>query len=266
MGLEGRRLVYFAAKYGRASSIDKYIAERAGEYTGNFSWEKYQSYLRRRDEIAADAKTGKEIERQVRAGEYYDCSWTAISRVPYLKAFDLWFNGSGWNGGGLFVDNKRVAINHLPHTKDVKRAGGRFVEVAPPKLCEGWGECKGECAMVYFPRLVRDGWKWTSRSAALDVFEKTLSRGLTLRKQFHCGRPAAGHGCYWESHEICDADGRTVVDGANWTWADFDKPRKRVVFAEGGAIFDLHDKKIEGEPKKLHDFNDMKYERVQAPY
>ena len=263
---DGRHLVYFAAKYGRGSSIDKYIAERAGEYTGNFSWEKYQSYLRRRDEIAADAKTGKEIERQVRAGEYYDCSWTAISRVPYLKAFDLWFNGSGWNGGGLFVDNKRVAINHLPHTKDVKRAGGRFVEVAPPKFCDGWGECKGECAMVYFPRLVRDGWKWTSQSAALDVFEKTLSRGLTLRKQFHCGRPAAGHGCYWESHEICDADGRTVVDGANWTWADFDKPRKRVVFAEGGAIFDLHDKKIEGEPKKLHDFNDMKYERKQAPY
>jgi hypothetical protein len=223
-------------------------------------------YYRKYKEISADAKTGKEIERQVRAGEYYDCSWTAISRVPYLKAFDLWFNGSGWNGGGLFVDNKRVAINHLPHTKDVKRAGGRFVEVDPPKLCEGWGECKGECAMVYFPRLVRDGWKWTSRSAALDVFEKTLSRGLTLRKQFHCGRPAAGHGCYWESHEICDADGRTVVDGANWTWADFDKPRKRVVFAEGGAIFDLHDKKIEGEPKKLHDFNDMKYERILAPY
>ncbi len=268
---DGRHLVYFAAKYGRGSSIDKYIAERAAAEMGeidslSFSLDRYRRYLRRRDEIAADSKTSKEIERQVRAGEYYDCSWTAVSRVPYLKAFDLWFNGSGWNGGGLFVDNKRVAINHLPHTKDVKRAGGRFVEVAPPKLCEGWGECKGECAMVYFPRLVRDGWKWTSRSAALDVFEKTLSRGLTLRKQFHCGRPAAGHGCYWESHEICDADGRTVVDGANWTWADFDKPRKRVVFAEGGAIFDLHDKKIEGEPKKLHDFNDMKYERVQAPY
>ena len=267
---DGRHLVYFAAKYGRASSIDKYIAERAGEYTGNFSWEKYQSYLRRRDEIAADAKTGKEIERQVRAGEYYDCSWTAISRVPYLKAFDLWFNGSGWNGGGLFVDNKRVAINHLPHTKDVKRAGGRFVEVAPPKLCEGWGECKGECAMVYFPRLVRDGWKYTSRSAALDVFEKPLSRGLILRKMFHCvwnsKLRVEGRGVYWESHEICDAEGKTVVDGANWTWADFDKPRKRVVFDEGGAIFALRAANIQGEAKKLHDFNDMKYERKQAPY
>ena len=267
---DGRHLVYFTAKYGRGSSIDKYIVERVEAEVGPFSWGNHSSYFRRRDEIAADAKTGKEIERQVRAGEYYDCSWTAISRVPYLKAFDLWFNGSGWNGGGLFVDNKRVAINHLPHTKDVKRAGGRFVEVDPPKFCEGWGECKGECAMVYFPRLVRDGWKYTSRSAALDVFEKPLFRGLILRKMFHCvwnsKLRVEGRGVYWESHEICDADGRTVVDGANWTWADFDKPRKRVVFAEGGAIFDLHDKKIEGEPKKLHDFNDMKYERILAPY
>ena len=267
---DGRHLVYFAAKYGRGSSIDKYIAERVEAEVGPFSWGNHSSYFRRRDEIAADAKTGKEIERQVRAGEYYDCSWTAISRVPYLKAFDLWFNGSGWNGGGLFVDNKRVAINHLPHTKDVKRAGGRFVEVAPPKFCDGWGECKGECAMVYFPRLVRDGWKWTSRSAALDVFEKPLFRGLTLRKLFHCvwnsKLRVEGRGVYWESHEICADSGKTVVDGANWSWADFDKPRKRVVFVESGAIFALHDMNIEGEPVKLHDFNDMKYERMQAPY
>ena len=141
---DGRHLVYFAAKYGRGSSIDKYIAERAEAEEGPSSVYYYRKYK----EIAADAKTGKEIERQVRAGEYYDCSWTAVSRVPYLKAFDLWFNGSGWNGGGLFVDNKRVAINHLPHTKDVKRAGGRFVEVAPPKLCEGWGECSGRPWML----------------------------------------------------------------------------------------------------------------------
>ena len=263
---DGRHLVYFAAKYGRGSSIDKYIAERAEAEEGPSSVYYYRKYK----EIAADAKTGKEIERQVRAGEYYDCSWTAISRVPYLKAFDLWFNGSGWNGGGLFVDNKRVAINHLPHTKDVKRAGGRFVEVAPPKLCEGWGECKGECAMVYFPRLVRDGWKYTSRSAALDVFEKPLFRGLILRKMFHCvwnsKLRVEGRGVYWESHEICDADGNVVVDGANWSWADFDKPRKRVVFAESGLIFALRAVDIQDEPKKLHDFNDMKYERIQAPY
>ena len=86
---DGRHLVYFAAKYGRGSSIDKYIAERAEAEEGPSSVYYYRKYK----EIAADAKTGKEIERQVRAGEYYDCSWTAVSRVPYLKAFDLWFNG-----------------------------------------------------------------------------------------------------------------------------------------------------------------------------
>ena len=252
---DGRHLVYFAAKYGRGSSIDKYITERIEAEVGPL-WEKHRSYFRRRDEIVADAKTRKEIERQVRAGEYYDCSWTAVSRVPYLKAFDLWFNGSGWNGGGLFVDNKCVAINHPPHTKDVRRKGGRFVEVPPPKFCEG--------------RLVRDGWKWTSRSSELDVFEKPLSRRLILRKMFHCvwnsKSCVEGRGVYWESHEICDADGNVVVDGANWSWADFDKPRKRVVFADSGAIFALRAADIQGESKKLHDFNDMKYERIQVPY
>ena len=274
---DGRHLVYFAAKYGRGSSIDRFITERVEAEVGeigplSFAWDRdrYKRYLRRRDEIVADAKTRKEIDRQVRAGEYYDCSWTAVSRVPYLKAFDLWFNGSGWNGGGLFIDNKRVAINHPPHTKDVRRNGGRFIEVPPPKFCEGWGQCGGECPMVYFPQLVRDGWKWTSRSAELDVFEKPLSRGLTLRKMFHCvwnsKLRVEGRGVYWESHEICDADGNVVMDGVNWSWADFDKPRKRVVFAESGSIFALHAANIQGEPKKLHDFNDMKYERIQAPY
>lgn len=259
---DGRHLVYFAAKYGRGSSIDKYIAERAEAEEGSSSVYYYRKYK----EIAADAKTRNEIERQVRAGEYYDGSWTAISRVPYLKAFDLWFNGSGWNGGRLFVDNKRVAINHPPRTKDVRRNGGRFVEVPPPKFCDGWGEYGGECPMVYFPRLVRDGWKWTSRSMRLDVFEKTLSRGQILRKHFHCGEPATGHGCYWENHVICAADGNVIVDGAKWSWADLDKSRKRVVFADGGAIFALRVKNIDGTPKKLHDFNDMKYARIQAPY
>ena len=65
---------------------------------------------------------------------------------------------------------------------------------------------------------------------------------------------------------ICDADGNVIVDGTKWSWVDLDKSRKRVVFAEGGTIFALHDANIQGAPKKLHDFNDMKYARIQAPY
>ena len=85
---DGRHLVYFAAKYGRGSSIDRFITERVEAELGGIdplspAWDRdrYKRYLRRRDEIVADAKTRKEIDRQVRAGEYYDCSWTAVSRA-----------------------------------------------------------------------------------------------------------------------------------------------------------------------------------------
>ena len=78
--------------------------------------------------------------------------------------------------------------------------------------------------------------------------------------------PGKGHGCYWERHAICDDSGQVVVDGADWSWADYDKPRARVVFASNGAIYSLSCKAPLAKPKKLHDFNGMKYERIKAPY
>ncbi len=53
-------------------------------------------------------------------------SWTAVSRVPYLKAVGLWPKGDCWNGGGLFVDDRTVWLND-----------GRSHEelIAPDGLC-----------------------------------------------------------------------------------------------------------------------------------
>ena len=260
---DGRHLVYFAAKYG-PSSLDAYIESRVKAEIGSFSWN-FRREMECRARIASDEATRREKERQIRSGEYHECSWTAISRVPYLKALVLWFNGTGWNGGGLFVDNKKVVINHLS-ADEVKLGGGPFAEVPPPEFCEELGRSRGECPMVYLPRLVRDGWTKVSETSQADLFEKPLSSGLRLRKLFHYGSPEVGHGCYWESHLICGADGKTVADGANWSWADFDKPRGRVVFAEDGGLYDLGCADIRGTPRKLHDFNDMKYERIKAPY
>lgn len=258
---DGRRLVYFAAKYGRGSSMDEYIESRIKAELGEISWFHGEWYYQRMERIVNDTATRRERERQIKTGEYSDCSWTAISRVPYLRAVSLWFNGTGWNGGGLFVDNGKVAINHAPGGSVAKIGGGRFVEVAPPESCSDW-KYKGECPMVYFPRLVRDGWNALPK----DVFEKPLDGGMTLKKFFICGSPGEGHGCYWERHVICDDSGQVVVDGADWSWADYDRPRARVVFAANGAIYSLRCKGFLAAPKKLHDFNNMKYERIKAPY
>ena len=201
------------------------------------------------------------------AAKYGRNSWTAVSRAPYLKALALWFNGSGWNGGGLFVDNRRLALNHPPssHGSAVRVGTCAFQEVPPPDSCKGWGYA-GECPMVYVPRLLRDGWMMLSEDCEGWLFEKPLAKGLKLRKWFVAGRPGPNHGCYWERHAVVDATDKTTVDGTNWSWADYDRSRKRVVLAEGGVLSEL---RITGEDLKqapLRDFNDMKSERLKAPY
>lgn len=262
---DGRHLVYFAAKYGRSSSMERYVTARVEAELGKFSYldsrGHVKKYMARFNEIANDSATRRERERQIKTGEYSDCSWTAISRVPYLKAVSLWFNGTGWNGGGLFIDNKKIAVNHAPGGSVRAIVGGGFSEVPPPRFCRHWGYA-GECPMVYFPRMVRDG--WTAMSG--DVFEKSLAGGLTLKKFFMSGSPGEGHGCYWERHAICEATGELIRDGSDWGWADYDKPRCRVVFAKNGAIYSLGCRTRLEEPKMLHAFNDMKYERIAAPY
>ncbi len=54
-------------------------------------------------------------------------AWTAISRVPYLKAVTLLTKGDCWHGGGLFLGNHTYWLNdgygHLIHvdSKEVVR-------------------------------------------------------------------------------------------------------------------------------------------------
>ena len=271
---DGRHLVYFAAKYGRTGSLDAYITSRVEAEVGplpcdDVSWLRLLAHFDRnrkcRARIASDALTKHEKERQIRSDEYHDCSWTAISHVPYLKALALWFNGTGWNGGGLFVDNERIVVNHLSDD-EVKRGGGPFVEVPPPEFCKELGHARGECPMVYLPRLARDGWAEISLSPQIDWFEKPLPNGLWLRKAFHYGSSGIGHGCYWESHAICGPGRKAVVDGPNWSWADFDRQRIRIVFAQDGVMYDIQCADIQAVPRKLYDFNGMKYERIKAQY
>ena len=39
-------------------------------------------------------------------------AWTAISRVPYLKATDLFAKGDCWHGGGLFLSGREFWPNN----------------------------------------------------------------------------------------------------------------------------------------------------------
>ena len=38
-------------------------------------------------------------------------TWTAISRVPSLRAIALWGQGDTWGGGGMFTSNTSYWLN-----------------------------------------------------------------------------------------------------------------------------------------------------------
>ncbi len=83
-------------------------------------------------------------------------SWSAISQPPYLTALALWPKGDGWGGGGQFITQNRIALNH--REPEMKVAEGLSL---PKRLMvkafgkhSGWGED----APIWPERLKRDGW------------------------------------------------------------------------------------------------------------
>lgn len=87
-------------------------------------------------------------------------SWTAISRPPYLTALALWQKGDGWGGGGQFVSESRIDLNHRP--EEMVLAAGLSIptrfKVRSLGERPGWGEDDP----VWSARLMRDGWTLTS--------------------------------------------------------------------------------------------------------
>lgn len=199
-------------------------------------------------------------------------SWTAISRMPYLKAIGFWPVGEVNEGGGLFNTNSTFWLNG-EHVHEGMRfpEGLRMTHQSPD--ADNWG---GGCPAVYYPHLVRAGWKLTAKSCS-DLegkytrcrrFEKSLPNGWTLVKfarEWMYDSPVKGS--YFDQHLLV-RNGRSVnVDGAGWSWCDWDAARRRVCWATGGCI---HAARLgEGgliEEKLVHDFNSYEFEAVAAPY
>src|SRR6266498_593203 len=87
-------------------------------------------------------------------------SWTALSRTPYLTALAMWPQSGCYGGGGHFLSQHRIALNHedsemglaegftLPKGLRVEQFSGR----------PDWAEDDP----IWSQRLVRDGWELVS--------------------------------------------------------------------------------------------------------
>lgn len=229
-------------------------------------WLKGRIYERRSD-LAPDGKHMIYFAMNGHWDSNVKGSWTGLSRAPYLKALGLWANGSGWHGGGLFIDKKQYWLNDgygqtpLEIPSGLKRA----------QEYPGYENYGGECPGVYYLRLIRDGWRYadevkSGKYESVSIFEKRFAVQWTLRKFAHAtiDHPP-GKGCYFDQHEIEHHPSGERIDGGDWEWADID--RHRLVWAQDGKLFAGRvGKQSMDEIVELNDFNAMEYERIKAPY
>ncbi len=261
---DGEHMIYFATDFRRPDTILEYTEKLRADAFGPRP-EQYDDFNRQMQEIRRDH--ADELERFAASPEASSPSWTAISRAPYLKALDLWFNGTAWNGGGLFLDNRKVWLNTpapgivIPYC--ARSGSGLDASQDFPFETYFGGECPG----VYCHRLLRDGWTEKNQAQNSVVYEKPLASGWALQKLFVSGQPGhAGYGCYWERHRIIHPERRLKVDGSGWRWADYDAPRNRILYARNGSLYALPVADDFGAPVMLKNFNAMKFEAVKAPY
>lgn len=194
-------------------------------------------------------------------------AWTAISRAPYLRALSLFAKGDCWHGGGLFLSDKGYWLNDgYGHT--VLEDNAPLTRSPTYPWHEQYG---GECLGVYYVRLQRDGWKLKGieedgTKSQTTIFEKRINDQWVIRKHAHATLDhPVGKGVYFDTHTLVNSRTGDKKHFADWEWADVDGGR--IVWAAGGKLV-AGCVKASGLEKssELHDFSDMEFERIQAPY
>lgn len=189
-----------------------------------------------------------------------DESWTAVSRVPYLKALALYPHGDTYNGGGLWTSNNTYWVNFIGNAAGERPALYEAQEVLRDKDHHAISE---SFDALFLP-LLRQGWCVTARDGYKKYcFEKPVGYGWLLKKCVHT--MGEGKGQYWEEHVLANPLTSTLINYPDWEWADLDG--KRLVWAAKGK---LHCARLTkhglADQRELADFNNWKFRRILAPY
>jgi len=199
-------------------------------------------------------------------------SWTAISKPPYFTALALWRKGDCWNGGGWFLDNKTIRLNHGSLDDPELRRGFR---PGPIKIA-GYAEFRGEDDTVWDIVRKRDGWSCHNEGESIDrggvrgwdldppqTWTKIGRRGYLLEQSI-VGIGGKAAPWYQIEYRVLK-EGKVLFDIGRADWADWDH-KGNLLFAKDGCIFRQYLSSLNRpEPRQLADFDDLKFEDVPAP-
>jgi len=209
-------------------------------------------------------------------------SWSAISQPPYLTAIALWPKGDGWGGGGHFLRQSRIELNH--RDKELGLAKGfsipRWLTVKQFGNRPGWGEDDP----VWSERLKRDGWKLVSYPTRTkdDYGAKVwceFDPPITWRKynpkwpkrysieMSITGLKEKDGPWYLTEHRLIRDEGPVETIGRS-DWADWSHTGD-LLFAKGGALYKLPcTRSVPASIRsavRIGDFSNLRFENREAP-
>ena len=178
-------------------------------------------------------------------------TFTAISKPPTFTAITLWPLGDSWHGGGLFITDTQIALDHPADKReaDPRHPNTLFTLVEPAKM--SWVEEQ---------RMLRDGWKVLQTDKDTQIMEyDALEHGYKLIRKSNYPACSDNRQCrdkYTFSLMDTKTGNKQPLD--NVSWADFDQ-RGRLILALYGALLaaDLAEK-----PLQLHILVDLNSQKA----
>lgn len=180
-------------------------------------------------------------------------TWTAVSKPPYFTALALWPNMGAWGGGGLFMSDSKLMLNHGVDHMDLVDGFelGKKFRVERWNLTAG----RGEDEPINHTRMTRDGWElvdaggssgysssgrvgWVVSPAQIYRKRARASCGGHVLNRLLLGVNERGGPWYMLEFSITDKDGNQLLDLGRCDCADLDS-NGDVLFAREGRIFRL---------------------------
>ncbi|EYD75722.1 hypothetical protein Rumeso_02809 [Rubellimicrobium mesophilum DSM 19309] len=180
--------------------------------------------------------------------------WTAVARVPWLRAVVYLPQNSTWCGGGAFTPEGKLWLNGAsPLTVEQAKEVRPAPTDAYPHSTDGLHGGNLHAAM-----LERRGWR--REGQAYDaVLRRDLPGGGRIELSFAIH--ARNRAIVSSRYATVDATGARTAQ-SEWEWADL--WRDRLQFAARGALWERP--LAGGEARRLHDLSGLAYEEVRAPY
>ncbi len=183
--------------------------------------------------------------------------WTALSKFPYFKALDFYDKGNTYNGGGIFLSKNEYLLNEtyaqteLYKKSSFKVTRGKLNNVLLDDETEG----------IYYPRLIRDGWK--DEGAVDDTrFFKKVYKNYEIEKACCINASGVENRSIFYDINTFKINGEIKLEIES-DWMDF--KNEKLYWTDKGKIFYAHLKTIE-DVKLIADLNDYQYKPIIVKY